>query len=235
MPIRFACPSCQQPIEIDDQWAGQSVGCPYCKRVIAAPRESVWPAGEVPMAKPAGPNLAPPPPPFQAALPEGPGVRPVSARGNSARAGLRLALLGGLLWLVGFLSVMVSTMRLVMHEAGPQATMEEVNRKAQEFIQQGRIETSSFTVAVVLLGLLCALAGLVLGARALIRHEHRRGTAVAACIIGGMFTFCEGLFALNLVTSSALRASHVRQSTSVPAADAPRSAPPGDAHSGERT
>src|SRR5580765_4777196 len=64
MPIRFVCPSCQQPLEIDDQWAGQSVACPYCNRVVTAPATSTWTGGQqVPVASPARSAFDPPPPP----------------------------------------------------------------------------------------------------------------------------------------------------------------------------
>src|SRR5512140_2444206 len=74
MAIRFSCPSCAQPIEVDDNWGGQSVGCPYCRRVVTAPPQSNWPPAEVPLASPARPlppqsaasaqpGFAPPPPP----------------------------------------------------------------------------------------------------------------------------------------------------------------------------
>src|SRR5512138_3207750 len=66
MAIRFACPSCRQPIEVDDNWAGQSVACPYCRNVVTAPSSSTWPGAEVPMANPAGGAFAAPPPPRDA-------------------------------------------------------------------------------------------------------------------------------------------------------------------------
>ncbi|MCK6456443.1 MAG: hypothetical protein L6Q92_07935 [Phycisphaerae bacterium] len=40
MPIQFRCPSCRQPIEIDDAFGGQAVGCPFCQKVVTAPTAS---------------------------------------------------------------------------------------------------------------------------------------------------------------------------------------------------
>lgn len=55
MAIRFQCPSCTQPIEVDDVWAGKTVACPYCRRHVAAPLDSTLaPAAEVPYASPLG-------------------------------------------------------------------------------------------------------------------------------------------------------------------------------------
>ncbi|MCP4594465.1 MAG: hypothetical protein GY842_27355 [bacterium] len=55
MTIQFQCPACAQPIEIDPEWAGQAVACPYCRKSVAAPRESTFqtPANP-PTARPAG-------------------------------------------------------------------------------------------------------------------------------------------------------------------------------------
>lgn len=40
MVVQFSCPGCQQPIEVDREWAGQHVACPFCQRVVTAPTES---------------------------------------------------------------------------------------------------------------------------------------------------------------------------------------------------
>ncbi len=40
MVVQFSCPGCQQPVEVDDDWAGQHVACPFCQRVVTAPTES---------------------------------------------------------------------------------------------------------------------------------------------------------------------------------------------------
>ncbi len=40
MAIQFPCASCGQPIEIDDEWGGKTVACPFCHNRINAPLES---------------------------------------------------------------------------------------------------------------------------------------------------------------------------------------------------
>lgn len=40
MTIRFQCVSCNQPIEVDDEWTGKLVACPYCRNTVTAPEES---------------------------------------------------------------------------------------------------------------------------------------------------------------------------------------------------
>lgn len=39
-PIRFQCQSCSQPIEVDEEWAGKAVACPYCKSTVTAPAQT---------------------------------------------------------------------------------------------------------------------------------------------------------------------------------------------------
>ena len=53
MEIRFPCPSCKQPIEIDQEWASRAVACPYCRKTVTAPAEStLGPIDDIPMGRP---------------------------------------------------------------------------------------------------------------------------------------------------------------------------------------
>jgi len=61
MAIQFPCASCGQPIEIDDEWGGKTVACPFCHSRINAPHESQLLRDEpVPTASPASLGPAPP-------------------------------------------------------------------------------------------------------------------------------------------------------------------------------
>ncbi len=106
MAIQFNCPSCTQPIEVDDEVAGQAAACPYCGKVVTVPQQSTYrpavsarPLGEagttgaeggvsretgaiVPHAQPSQPPDYPPLPPYhQSGLHVGPSP---DARGQSA-------------------------------------------------------------------------------------------------------------------------------------------------------
>lgn len=52
MAIRFQCPSCEQPIEIDDEWAEKPVACPFCRKTVTAPVGSTLHIQTVPVASP---------------------------------------------------------------------------------------------------------------------------------------------------------------------------------------
>ncbi len=52
MAIQFACPSCQRPIEVDEELAGSKAACPYCRSVVTAPMSSEYgPPSTVPTAR----------------------------------------------------------------------------------------------------------------------------------------------------------------------------------------
>lgn len=62
MAIQFSCPSCSQPIEVDEGWAQKTVACPYCRGTVTAPAAStLTDLGEIPVAAPfGGSNQLPP-------------------------------------------------------------------------------------------------------------------------------------------------------------------------------
>lgn len=40
MAIQFTCPSCDRPIEVDDELANQMITCPFCRNAASAPSAS---------------------------------------------------------------------------------------------------------------------------------------------------------------------------------------------------
>ncbi|HXK86226.1 MAG: hypothetical protein GXW89_08135 [Phycisphaerae bacterium] len=215
MPIRFTCPSCQQPLEIDDTWGGQSVACPYCRRVITAPSSSTWPTGEVPMASPAGvgsgptepPASAASPPPFQGFAPPPPppgyASRSEYRPPQSGLAGwaLTLAIAGALLSGLATLLWLGMAGNLVMQKAGPNPTQEETSRIMREMLEQGQAPRHPVLSGAVLIATLSSLAGLILGIRSLARQEPGRGLAITACVLGAMFLVCQTMLMLLVLAA----------------------------------
>lgn len=65
MAIQFPCPSCNQPIEVDEEWANRPVACPYCRLQVAAPARSTLEASdEAPQAVPVQPQADAAPEPY---------------------------------------------------------------------------------------------------------------------------------------------------------------------------
>jgi DNA-directed RNA polymerase subunit RPC12/RpoP len=55
MSIQFFCAQCNQPIEVDDEHAGQTAACPFCRHVMTIPRESTYRAEAAVAARPLSP------------------------------------------------------------------------------------------------------------------------------------------------------------------------------------
>jgi hypothetical protein len=98
MPIQFPCPGCGLLLAVDERFAGGSVQCSRCQRVIAVPQPSAPPSGlgyPYPYPYPMAPGVAPGGPPPYAPLAS---VRP--------GAGLRIA--GGVVAIFGAFCFMMS-------------------------------------------------------------------------------------------------------------------------------
>lgn len=199
MAIRFACPSCQQPIEVDDQWGDESVACPYCRQVVTAPSSSRWPANEIPMASPASPAFTPPPPPT--GISTAPTATIASIAHSQASYALTLALGGAILAIVGWFAWLGTQVALAQEKAGS-TDPEHIREAYLELVASGQAQTMNATTLLILLvGAICSISGLVLAIRSLLRLQERRGLAIAACIIGVCFLICQILPMLAALTA----------------------------------
>lgn len=205
MAIRFSCASCRQPIEVDDEWGGQAVACPYCRRVVNAPRQSDWPPGNVPVASPArGAFSAPPPPAGRPASADAFGGE--SSASASTRIGgpstaswaLLLALAAAVLCVVGLTIWSVPPYERAMREAGEGASPEQVQRAFQQIIVKGEAPASPAAVTTLLVGVICGIAALALALKSLATRENHSVKAVAACLIAALFVVCQGIFMLAI-------------------------------------
>ena len=211
MAIRFECPSCHQPIEIEDDWAGRSVACCYCHQVVTAPRESTWSSTEVPIASPASPQ------PLNAqretaGRPSGPWDASAEIEttdgGPSGGWALTLSVAGAILATLGWL-VWMGTLAVQLEEhVGPDATQSELMQATQELLASGEgYRLPPAAVVLFLVGLVCGVVGLVLAIRVLLSARQRRGTAIAACIIGAAVSFCQILPLLSALAARSMTGS----------------------------
>lgn len=162
MAIQFNCPSCGQPIEVDDALGGKEVGCPFCSQTVAAPGQS--------MLDTRPPSVSP----AESALPTPVGVK----QGNPLSwISLGCVAVSIIAWIVfmGYLAPIIQKL--------PDPGDQEAVRKAFE-------EEFAGGAGVMLVSLLAActlqLAGLVCGIIALVKKSPPRWPAIAAlCIMGG--------------------------------------------------
>ncbi len=188
MAIQFQCPSCRQPIEIDEQWAAQPVACPYCKRVVTAPAQSTWPAEPVPTASPTAfevNTLGPAMPPVSHLPPVPP------ARSTTGVWALTLACTAAALCILAYISFSMSMVTAVMETVGPNATPQQQQEAMAKVMAEGKIPHSPLASASVLLGTACGIGSLVLALLTFVRKEGGRGLAIAAVVMTPLFLFCQ--------------------------------------------
>lgn len=198
MAIRFACPSCRQPIEIDNEWAGQSVGCPYCRKVVTAPHTSAWPESQIPVASPVRQPAEPILPPTGYAghpYPVQPGV-------GGASWALILSVTSALLCIIGTMAFSYQMQSIVEQKVGRTPSFVEAQRALQEALASGQVPRSPVTMACAIVGGLCGIGGLALAIRTLLWQLPRRGMAIAACIISVAFSCCAGSLLINSLVGS---------------------------------
>jgi len=94
MLIQFACPHCQQVLELESVWAGHPVACPSCGAQVTAPAPQALLAAKVPVSTP------------PRRTPTGPGDHKVRGGGGGF---FKFLLLMFLLAAGGFLSYCYST------------------------------------------------------------------------------------------------------------------------------
>jgi hypothetical protein len=199
MSIRFACPSCQQPLEIDDQWAGQSVACPYCNSVVVAPASSTWQAGQqIPVASPARAGMEPPPPPRI------PGTS-IPAHGSSmAGWALAMSICSAGFAAVGIFAWLMAVAHAMTQRLGSNPTREQILQLQQEMLQSGTMPTHPVTTLAMIIGVACGILGLIFSIRTIMQGQ-RRGVGIFSCVLALFCIVCEGLVTVSLISISLLR------------------------------
>jgi hypothetical protein len=197
MAIRFQCGACSQPIEVDDEWAGKAVACPYCHKTVTAPVESTLAdPSTIPTAKPLIADATDP------QAPAGALFQPEVVAHHPNRVAVAALILA---------SILVVLMVAFMIVAGAHS-LELL--KLQEEMQEGAGDRSPFEVMqgflddyggtpptwIIVLAMLefasgaVCIAALICGILGLRRPHHRPFAIVALVIAGGvMLMFCGSL------------------------------------------
>lgn len=184
MAVQFLCPSCHHPIEIDDEWARQTVACPFCRNTVTAPANSTYsPVETVPAARGIEPARSGELPHAGSAEWTGGNVVAVWAFGLSC------------MWLLAWI-VAESIIRPRMVDTfGPNPNQEDMYRFWTEHLQAGTIPrwliagllAMVMSLALWVAALVCAILG--------VRARRRRGFAMAAFVVLSFFPImlCAGL------------------------------------------
>ncbi len=187
MAIQFNCPGCRQPVEVDDEWAGEHVACPFCQRVVTAPTESTITALQDAL-----------PPTARRLSPSGPGG--VIATDATVTPGYnRMAVVGfGLSLAAIFLMVLGGILlQFVFEQMDPNLTVEEQQKKLMELSSDPESARRIMPgLGSMCLSFTCWLAGVIVSAIAATRKDlpgHRLAIAGIACSTLIPLLFCAGL------------------------------------------
>lgn len=190
MPIQFCCTQCSQPIEVDDEHAGRTAACPYCRHVQVVPSQSTYQPDQAVTARPVGAPPLPEVPAPSGELPPIGGERSPFVPAPRQRTAYTLGLYGlvctGLALLLFGASVIgvgrIALQSGILGEGGPPSP--EQMEKVQEIVLQ-----QPWLIAAEFGGLFFAVAGLLLGIVSLVqvRWNWRGTTSVVVC---GLFLMC---------------------------------------------
>lgn len=196
MSIRFQCQSCSQPIEVDDEWAGKTVACPFCSATINAPDQSTLTDFEhIPTASPIVVSSA-------EAFVSHPAStdQPAPKRNRVAVVSLVLTGLFIFLQIVGAMIVSPHSIEIIdmqeKYQASDQSTDAQM-RVLNDFVSHYGGEMPGWFIAYLLIlltsipvflaAIICAIIG--------IRHTHRRSLATTSLVI------CSGMFFVIFIST----------------------------------
>lgn len=205
MSIQFACPSCQQPIEVDDEHGGQTAACPYCRRVISVPNESTLGAEPQAPARPMPADSAPPPhgigdqpspaPPPTAPPPPGAlhvGPPPITHRIISARRFGNYALICTGLVAVLFIAMVVQMFAIMAPFMSELTTSQPDPDRMQKMQSElgAKLAKSPLYLAFAYGSAFFALVGLVVAIVSLKQSTQSNWRGIVALIICGLWVLC---------------------------------------------
>ncbi|MFQ5490137.1 MAG: hypothetical protein ACE5GE_05385 [Phycisphaerae bacterium] len=175
MAVRFLCPGCDQPLEVDDEWASKPVACPYCRKTVMVPAESTFRPETV------GPQASPLAGPLSSPADEIAAHARVSRPSSLAQWALGLSVAGLALWLAFSFTAAPKIREL----AGPQATPEELQQALLEQIRSGTPDWMVMASLTVLASLAAWVAGLVCGIIAMAQPNRSR-LAVGSLVVSAL-------------------------------------------------
>lgn len=195
MAIRFQCPACSEPIEVDLDWARRVVRCPYCQRTVTAPAESTLPAqDEIPVA-----TAVPGRREFQSSsdpvAPSG-SVPPYPPAAQTNRAALVAMILAGVtlvLWLLYFQTASAHRVEIqefygFLQKQSDAGTPSMTAMMKYTETQNGQLPAWMMTMSVLMVaGMATWIATVTFGIVGLFR-PIRRAMAITALIIAGSLT-----------------------------------------------
>ncbi len=173
MPIQFQCSTCGKPIEVDDEFAGQAVTCPYCRKVMNAPTGLVPPAVTSTTAAYSGPQVASAGP-----IPQ---FTPPAQSNWFASASLVCSIVVLLCLCLAF-----AGSYKVMKRMAPDLKLQQDQMPA--FVEQTSKEPMLVVSSIVTL--IASIAGVLFAILGLVRRTGRRWQSILSLIVCGLMLAC---------------------------------------------
>lgn len=176
-----------QPIEVDGEWAGQHVACPFCQRVVTAPTESTL--REIASSVPPMARKAAAARPFGAA----------GAGGSDKPGANRIALFGFSFSIAAIFLLILGQLMLLslLGPLGPNPTPAEAQQRVLEAVSNSQTTGRALLgVSACALSFACWVAGLVLSVLGMTPKQgpsYRLAVAGLACAAIPPGTLCLGL------------------------------------------
>ena len=182
MAIRFECSNCQNPIEVDDEFADQQATCPYCRAVVRVPASSTMSIGQPIAARPISP-VAPseaPPLPGGYAYSDAPALPDDAERSSRARRWGTVALICSVLQLVVVFAAMIGFVSYMMERIPPEqleGLRQDMSPEDMEELAQIQREFARQPIAIIRIGtgLLLWLAAVILALMSLAQRSNWQG------------------------------------------------------------
>ena len=204
MAIQFNCPSCRQPIEVDDEHAGQVASCPYCRGVVTVPQTSTYQTEPVPAARPSNqgveyadnitpPHSAPPvttTPPPPDSLHVGTTYNP---RQQSAQSFGTYALICAVLMVLLFGVVMVQLLtrtlsKLDFDPATQPIDQAAMNQASTEATQE--LSREPIFLAPLIGSMFFGVVGVALAITSLFQSSRGNWRGIVSLILCGLYVIC---------------------------------------------
>lgn len=206
MPIQYSCPSCRQPIEMDDEFSGREATCPYCRTIGTVPPASTLMA-PVGAARPVGTPAIPPPlhgaqPHLRDRVAEAP-EQAIRRANRWGTAGLFCGLVAILLWSLGLYCTKQWLDALEKHgltfPLGSE--IEEVRQFQKDAMEIISADSKLAVFVIVGMGafvgsLGVALLGFVFGVASLRASREQNLRGILSVVLSGLFLccICGGMF-----------------------------------------
>jgi hypothetical protein len=111
--------------------------------------------------------------------------------GSSAGWALGLTILGAVMLIGVGMAWAVFVSQAAQAALGASPTQEQIQKFAEDSMRQGNFPHRQGLAMAAVAAMLASIGGLVLAVRSLVRQESGRGMAITACVLGGIFLFCQ--------------------------------------------